>query len=133
MCHFLYGCRVGEDARYLRVEQTGHAAKHNQACERRHTQQSKFVAGCEHFLVKACQWLEVVVLTEVQHQREQAEDLSVEAKLQEKPVVVLSHAVIDPGTVVVHLAYAVTASAAVVGAFGAHEIALVAQLPVLPL
>lgn len=33
----------------------------------------------------------------------------------------------------VHLAHAVAASAAVVGAFGAHEIALVAQLPVLPL
>lgn len=41
----------GEDARHLRVEQAGHAAKHDQACERRHPQQSQFVAGCEHFLV----------------------------------------------------------------------------------
>lgn len=39
----------------------------------------------------------------------------------------------SPGTVVVHFADAVAAAAAVVGAFGAHEIALVAQLPVLPL
>lgn len=49
------------------------------------------------YLVKAGQWLEVVVLAEVQHQCEQAEDLSVEAELQEEPVVVLSHAVVDPG------------------------------------
>lgn len=115
------------------------------------------------YLVESRQRLEVVVLAEVQHQCEQAEDLSVEAELQEEPVVVLSHTVVNPGgvgtttfkthtlefssiscayiwfaagspgTVVVHLAYAVAASAAVVGAFGAHEIALVAQLPVLPL
>lgn len=49
------------------------------------------------YLVKARQRLEVVVLAEVQHQCEQAEDLSVEAELQEEPVVVLSYAVIDPG------------------------------------
>lgn len=49
------------------------------------------------YLVKAGQRLEVVVLAEVQHQCEQAEDLSVEAELQEEPVVVLSHAVVDPG------------------------------------
>lgn len=51
------------------------------------------------YLVEARQWLEVIVLAEVQHQGEQAEDLSVEAELQEKPVIVLSHAVIDPGGV----------------------------------
>lgn len=39
----------------------------------------------------------------------------------------------SPGTVVVHFAHAVAAAAAVVGAFGPHEIALVAQLPVLSL
>lgn len=128
---------------------------------------------CSIYLIKACQRLEVVVLAEVQHQREQAEDLSVEAELQEEPVVVFSNAVIDPGgegmatlkthawlqkemckkhlplssirclytrfaayspgTVMVHFANAVAAAAAVVGAFGAHEVALVAQLPVLPL
>lgn len=33
----------------------------------------------------------------------------------------------------VHFAHTVAAAAAVVGTFGAHEIALVAQLPVLPL
>lgn len=52
---------------------------------------------CSIYLVKALQGLEVVVLAEVQHQCEQAEDLSVEAELQEEPVVVLPHAVIDPG------------------------------------
>lgn len=49
------------------------------------------------YLVKACQWLEVIVLAEVQHQGEQTEDLSVETELQEEPVVVFSHTVIDPG------------------------------------
>lgn len=49
------------------------------------------------YLVEAHQWLEIIVLAEVQHQGEQAEDLSVEAELQEEPVIVLSHAVIDPG------------------------------------
>lgn len=52
---------------------------------------------CSIHLVKARQRLEVVVLAEVQHQCEQAEDLSVEAELQEEPVVVFSHTVIDPG------------------------------------
>lgn len=49
------------------------------------------------YLVKARQRLKVVVLAEVQHQCEQAEHLSVEAELQEEPVVILSYAVIDPG------------------------------------
>lgn len=49
------------------------------------------------YLVQSCQWLEVIVLAEVQHQSEQTEDLSVEAELQEEPVVVFSHTVIDPG------------------------------------
>lgn len=49
------------------------------------------------YLVQPCQWLEVIVLTKVQHQGEQTEDLSVETELQEEPVVVLSHTVIDPG------------------------------------
>lgn len=56
-----------------------------------------FLSTCRMYLVKACQRLEVVVLTKVQHQCEQAEHLSVEAELQEEPVVVLSYAVIDPG------------------------------------
>lgn len=49
------------------------------------------------YLVEFRQRLEVVVLAEVKHQRVQTEDLSVEAELQEEPVVVLSHTVIDPG------------------------------------
>lgn len=49
------------------------------------------------YLVEARQWLEVIVLAEVQHQGEQTEDLSVETELQEEPVVVFSHTVIDPG------------------------------------
>lgn len=56
-----------------------------------------FLAACRMYLVKAGQRLEVVVLAEVQHECEQAEDLSVEAELQEEPVVVLSNAVVDPG------------------------------------
>lgn len=52
---------------------------------------------CRMYLVEARQWLEIIVLAEVQHQGEQTEDLSVEAELQEEPVIVLSHAVIDPG------------------------------------
>lgn len=48
------------------------------------------------YLVQARQRLEVIVLAEVQHQGEQTEDLSVETELQEEPVVVFSHAVIDP-------------------------------------
>lgn len=52
---------------------------------------------CRMYLVETRQWLEIIVLAEVQHQGEQAEDLSVEAELQEEPVIVLSHAVIDPG------------------------------------
>lgn len=50
------------------------------------------------YLVKSCQWLEVIILAEVQHEGEQTEDLSVETELQEEPVVVFSHTVIDPGT-----------------------------------
>lgn len=62
------------------------------------TNRAKIILNtCSIYLVKAPQRLEVVVLAEVQHQREQAEDLSVEAELQEEPVVVLPHAVIDPG------------------------------------
>lgn len=48
------------------------------------------------YLVQARQRLEVIVLAEVQHQGEQTEDLSVETELQEEPVVVFSHTVIDP-------------------------------------
>ena len=49
-------------------------------------------------LVEARQRLEVIVLTEVERQGEQTEDLSVETELQEEPVVVFAHAVIDPGS-----------------------------------
>lgn len=50
------------------------------------------------YLVYSCQWLKVIVLAEVQHQGEQTENLSVETELQEEPVVVFSHTVIDPGS-----------------------------------
>jgi len=48
------------------------------------------------YLVEGGQRLEVVVLAEVHDQGEQTEHLSVEAELQEQPVVVLAHAVVDP-------------------------------------
>lgn len=48
------------------------------------------------YLILSGQWLEVIVLAEVQHQGEQTEDLSVETELQEEPVVVFSHTVVDP-------------------------------------
>lgn len=51
----------------------------------------------KRYLVEARQWLVVVVLTEVEHQSEQTEDLSVETELQEEPVVVFSDTVVDPG------------------------------------
>ena len=48
------------------------------------------------YLIQLRQGLEVVVLTEVQKQSEQTEDLSIKAELQEEPVVVLPYTVIDP-------------------------------------
>lgn len=48
------------------------------------------------YLIKSCQWLEVIVLAEVQHQCEQAKNLSIETKLQEEPMVVFSHTIINP-------------------------------------
>ena len=62
--------------------------------------------GRGRHLMAAAQRQEVVVLAEVQQQREEAEQLRVEAELQEEPVVVLAHAVVDPGHTPSHAAHA---------------------------
>lgn len=48
------------------------------------------------YLIKSCQGLEVIVLAEVQHQCEQTKNLSIETKLQEEPMVVFSHTIVNP-------------------------------------
>lgn len=53
--------------------------------------------GAWRYLGAGAQRLQPVVVAEVQRQREEAEQQRVAAELQEEPVVVLAHAVVDPG------------------------------------
>lgn len=72
-------------------------------------------------------------MAEREHQGVAGKQLRVEAQLQKEPVVVFTHTVVYPGTVVVHPPHAVATAAAVVGALRPHQVTLVAQLPQLPL
>lgn len=72
-------------------------------------------------------------MAERKHQCVASKQLSVETQLQKEPMVVFTHTIVYPRTVVVHPPDAVAAAAAVVGALRPHQVTLAAQLPQLPL
>lgn len=131
--HFFYRRSICNYALELRVKESKHSEKQKKTHESWHPQESQFMFKHKKIPVFASQWQEVIIVAEIQHQGVAAEDLSVEAQLQKEPVVILANTIVYPGAVVIHLAYAVSTAAAVVGPLRPHQVTLAAQLPLISL
>jgi len=70
-------------------------------------------------------WKKVIIVAERKHQSVGSKKFRVETQLQKKPMIIFTHTIVNPRTVMIHSPNTVAAAATVMGTLWSHQITFV--------